>query len=368
MVRSGASAGNSDGKSYLYVYIPKLYVSQKENDSPYPARPKIISEPLDELLRFQFVEQVYGTDDHFQVLPKGLSGLTLMQTAVRRGSVFEYTRASVLELPPRDVKNSDAVISMQGMTRWELQMILKRNGWKDTQSKVKKVLPTTKNMLNTPAMEKQYFYDCMLGKDYLLCIVLLDRLFSHGLAEFHHFQPQNYYSVLIDSLQFNPDSLAKILPNQPMAFYKEHKTRNHDSNTKRGAKRKQTSSSCGLPEGFEVEETISMPPPPVPAALQKARARGKGRGGRGEGRARGRTVSEQLDLDDDGDEVNLHDVLIREDEQTISEHLDLDDGNLHDVRIREEELTDFNLDLHQPEPTSTTTAYEHDPNQKKDGI
>ncbi len=241
-----------------------------------------MNDPIDELINHKLVQVVPGTEDHFQVLARGLSGVILMQTASRSGTVNTYKRIQSLSKPSVGMKVQDAVTGLGSLTRWELQMILSQEGWKLVHLKTKKMPPITQSILQDQKIERTYYYDLTLGKDYLICLVLLDRLFAHGLQAFHHYQLQNYYGVLIDSLQSNPDTVAQIIPNQPLVFYKEHKTRNHENIQKKGTKRKfDGNKHGGLPYDFEIEHSLSAMQPPTtrPTAAKSRPARG--RGGRG---------------------------------------------------------------------------------------
>ena len=135
-----------------------------------------------------------------------------------------------------------------------------------------------------------------------MCLVLISRLLEKGLRELHHFQLQSYYGALIDSLQSNPSILEQILPNQPLAFYNEQKTRNQSATQQRkGLKRKANPDpSSHLPAGFEAEQSLSVPPTAQSQTTKKPTGRGRAgrRPGRSSGsRGRGRNRDE---LDDAG--------------------------------------------------------------------
>ena len=204
-----------------------------------------------------------------------------------------YTRtSSPLPLNLGGMKVQEALVVLNGLTRWEMQLILCRTGWIDVESTKRKVDPITAQDMKRLDTDDSlsYYYGGTLLKHYLMCLILLGRLFQHGLKEFHHFQLQNYYAVLIDCLQTNPDALGKMVPNQPMAFYKEQKTRNHDGETTRkGRKRKANNKTSDLPEGFEVEVSLTAAVPEAKSECKQQRRRGRGRGrGRSRGRGRGR--------------------------------------------------------------------------------
>ena len=267
MVQAGTTSGSTGAKGFFYIGASSS-LGQSGHNRPNDA--------MADLIRFGFVQAVEDTHDHYQVLPKGLSGVLLMQTASFAGSVSDYKRIGSLSKPLVEMKDHEAMSSLVLMTRWELQMILMHNGWRDIYSRPRKVNPLSKDS------DLEYYYGISLGKEYLMCLILLERFFSHGLVELHHFQLQSYYDVLIDSLQHHPDVLARIVPNQPMAFYKEIKTRNQPEGKKKGKKRTlQTNGSTGLPEGFEHEDSLSVPVGPSAAASLRPtarRARGRGRG------------------------------------------------------------------------------------------
>lgn len=279
MVKSGAVSGVPSAKGFFYMWKPQAGSS---SDSP--------RDPLEELIGARFVEPVSDRDHSFQVHARGLSGLVLMQTAIFGGSVAEYQRVTS-ETALVDMKDSDALTFLASLTRWELQMILMEQGWQDVYSTKRKMNPIVAapgtNMPDKP--QRVYYYDHSLGRDYLTCLIMLERMFSNGLLELHHFQLQNYYSALMDTLQSNPAVLSRIVPNQPTAFYKELKTRNQTKH-RHGTKRKLNHATPDLPEGFESEISLSGPRQLAGEAGQasdmstarRSRARGKGRGrGRG---------------------------------------------------------------------------------------
>eukprot|EP00435_Cladocopium_sp_Y103_P052226 s335_g16.t1 len=271
MLKSGAVQGSVGSKSFFYVPA-----SQRRND------------PMTELLNCRFVQAVHDTDSSFQILPRGLSGLVLMQTATCCGGVSTYKRTSP-SVPVSDMKDQDAIATLETLTRWELQLLLVEEGWEDVYSRKRKLPPITADTFKGVETEIKptYFYDHTLGKGYLMCLVLISRLLGKGLRELHHFQLQSYYSALIDSLQSNPGILDQVLPNQPLAFYKEQKTRNQSAaQQRRGLKRKANHESFShLPAGFEAEQSLSAPPTAQPQTAK--RLTGKGRAGRGPGRSQG---------------------------------------------------------------------------------
>ena len=307
MVESGATVGSGGARARGYFYIPRPSASQSQSR----CRPLAINDPIDELICHKLVQVVPGsTDDHyFEVLARGLSGVILMQTASRSGTVYTYKRTQSISKPSVGTKVHDAVTGLVLLTRWELQMVLSQEGWKLVQSKAKKMPPITQSTLQNRNIERTYYCDQTLGKDYLICLVLLDRLLAHGLKEFHHYQLQNYYGVLLESLQSNPDTVAQIIPNQPMVFYKEHKTRNHE-NTQKGMKRKLDGSKRGgLPEDFEIEHSLSaIQPPPTRATAAKSRP-ARGRGGRGK-QKRSRQEQHHEDTENANSGANLEVVDI----------------------------------------------------------
>ena len=194
MVQAGATSGSTGAKGFFYI---------GESSSLGQSGHNHLNDPMADLIRFGFVQAVEDTYDHYQMLPKGLSGLLLKQTASFAGSVSDYKRIGSLSTPLVQMKDHEAISSLVLMTRWALQMILMDNGWRDVYSRPRKVKPLSKDS------DLEYYYGISLGKEYLMCLILLERFFSYGLVELHHFQLQNYYAVLIDSLQHHPDVANK---------------------------------------------------------------------------------------------------------------------------------------------------------------
>ena len=133
--------------------------------------------------------------NHYTLTPKG-------QKCVAQ--CVELTRCGKLEY-----KRSTSHQGLDNCTRFELIMMLYRNGWTDEkQSKSRKTPPFTGNN-KTWYIRPGY----SLSKLYLRALLEAPKMLRDGIIQrLVHFQGQAYYQAMIDGL--NP------LPDQPLAYYR----------------------------------------------------------------------------------------------------------------------------------------------------
>lgn len=230
---------------------------------------------LQHLLHFHLIKPVPDLSDSFVVLPKGLSCLALVQEATFGGDLLKFNRLGLKIQINSPANISDVISTLNRLTRWELQLELPRRDWKDILSSKRKLEPVTLATLASKSNPREYFFDAQhsLSKEYLQCLLLLDRLFQGGLTQFHHFQLNSYYGLLIDGLQNNQQRLASVLPNQPAPFYKEMMTR-----TRKGKKRQQPPATVieSDDDGGD-RRIVCLAKQEAPRARTRTRGRGRGR-------------------------------------------------------------------------------------------
>ena len=238
-------------------------------------------------MQFKLIQLVPDDLNSYRVLPRGLECLALLQEATCCGNLIEHRRLETLESLSGGLNLEALLIRLNQRTRWELQLELLHQGWKDSQKTSKRRLdPVTTENFQTD--EKVYYFDNQqLAKEYLVCLLLLEHLFQAGLKEFYHFQLNSYYCLLIDLLQNRPENLASAKPHQVSAYYKELMVRNHNKKRKPTQQR----DTAVSPDESDVDQPIlSVDPKPTSAELKFKHRRGRGgRRGRGTGRQKQRS-------------------------------------------------------------------------------
>ena len=281
MAQSGAAIGSSNTKAYFCAsHTPGLQF----------------------LVQHQLIRALPHDSDSYLVLAKGLSCLALIQVAVPGGNIFTYQRSTAPtahSISPQQIlegKPEDLVSILNQFTRWELQMMLVNQGWQDCSFASKRRLePLTSEGFRSSQEQGvvQYYFDPQTGiaRDYLVCLLLLPRLFRLGLKQFFYFQLNSYYTTLIDAFQCNPSLIEQLRPYQPAVYYKELWQRNKDKKGRSRAQGKKGAHVTG--QGFDLDcgddnLTLWHPGPgPLQPAKHVSRGRGRGRG-RGTKRRKGR--------------------------------------------------------------------------------
>lgn len=154
--------------------------------------------------------RLMGAPDSYQVTRK-----LLVQVCEEMGPINSFVRP-----PPLGMKEG-TIECLRSRTRWELILVLERNGWKRAVSTKSKASPYVL------ASTKEYYWNPKdsgtgrLAHDYLVALALADALLSSGLKSLAHFQSNKYYSTVLHLWESSPSKLGQVVPNQPAYLYSE---------------------------------------------------------------------------------------------------------------------------------------------------
>jgi hypothetical protein len=106
-------------------------------------------------------------------------------------------------------------VPLEDMTPMELMVKLQKKLWVDVVPKGR--LPPHTSSPEAPKVYYQNRQTGGLSQQYLLALILADKLFSRGLKALYHCQVLAYYVYLLDE----STNLKVVLPNQPSRYYVE---------------------------------------------------------------------------------------------------------------------------------------------------